>query len=98
MEARAAFERADPAQRDAGTQFYISYAYYREGWGHLYNDQRLFARGLEAVDRAIALAPKGRLVVDDPDLQMHSADELKAELQRGMQRDINPLHVFRSRK
>ena len=98
MEARAAFERADPAQRDAATQFYIAYAYYREGWGHLYEDQPLFARGLDAVDRAIALAPRGRLVVDDPDLQMHSADELKAELQRGMQRDLNPLHVFRSRK
>jgi hypothetical protein len=98
MEARAAFERADPAQRDAATQFYISYTYYREGWGHVYDDQQLFARGLEAVDRAIALAPKGRLVVDDPDLQMHSADELKAELQRGMQRDLNPLRVFRSRK
>ena len=98
MEARAAFERADPAQRDAATQFYISYTYYREGWGHLYDDRGLFARGLEAVDRAIALAPKGRLVVDDPDLQMHSADELKAELQRGMQRDLNPLRVFRSRK
>jgi hypothetical protein len=98
MEARAAFDRADPAQRDAATQFYISYTYYREGWGHVYDDQQLFARGLEAVDRAIALAPKGRLVVDDPDLQMHSADELKAELQRGMQRDLNPLRVFRSRK
>jgi hypothetical protein len=98
MEARAAFERADPAQRDAATRFYIAYTYYREGWGHLYDDQRLFARGLEAVDRAIALAPKGRLLVDDPDLQMHSADELKAELQRGMHRDLNPLHAFRSRK
>jgi hypothetical protein len=98
MEARAAFDRADPAQRDAATQFYISYTYYREGWGHLYDDRRLFARGLEAVDRAIALAPKGRLVVDDPDLQMHSADELKAELQRGVQRDLSPLRVFRSRK
>ena len=98
MEARAAFERADPAQRDARTQFYISYGYYREGWGVLFNDQRLLARGLEAVDRAISLAPKGRLIVDDPDLQMHSADELRAELQRGMKRDLNPLHVFRSRK
>ena len=99
MEARAAFERADSAQRDARTQFYIAYACYREGWGHFYNDRRLLARGLEAVDRAIALAPNGRLVVeDDPDLQMRSADELKAELQRGMQRDPNPLHVFRSRK
>jgi hypothetical protein len=99
VEARAAFERADPAQRDARTQFYIAYAWYREGWGRFYIDQPAFAHGLEAVDRAIALAPKGRLVVeDDPDLQMHSADELKAELQRGLQRDPNPLHVFRSRK
>jgi hypothetical protein len=98
IEARAAFARADPAERDARTQFYIAYSWYREGWGHFYNDRRALARGLEAVDHAIALAPNGRLIVeDDPDLQMHSADELKAELQRGMQRDPNPLHVFRSR-
>ncbi len=32
-EARAAFERADPAQRDPVTQFYIAYSYYRQGWG-----------------------------------------------------------------
>ena len=101
VEARAAFARADPAQRDARTQFYVAYAYYREGWGRVYNDRALFARGLEAVDRAIALAPHGRLVVDDPDLGMHSADELRAELERGTQRsvgDFNPLRLFRSRK
>ena len=34
-EARAAFERADPARRDALTQFYIGYAFYRQGWGRL---------------------------------------------------------------
>src|SRR5690349_9726456 len=28
-EARMAFERADPAHRDARTQFYIAYSYYR---------------------------------------------------------------------
>lgn len=100
-EARAAFARADRAQRDARTQFYIAYSYYREGWGRLYSDDALFTQGLAAVDAAIALAPNGRLIVDDPDLQMHSADELRAELQRGLTidaSDFNPLRVFRKRK
>lgn len=100
-EARAAFGRADPAQRDARTQFYIAYSYYRQGWGRVYNDDTLFKQGLEAVDRAIALAPAHRLVVDDPDLGMKSADELRAELERGLTReasDLNPLRLFRPRK
>jgi len=100
-EARAAFVRADAAERDARTQFYIAYAFYREGWGRLYSDDALFTKGLAAVDKAIALAPGGRLVVEDADLQLHSADELRAELQRGLTRDasdFNPLRVFRSRK
>jgi len=101
VEARAAFGRADKAERDAVTQFYIAYAWYREGWGRVYNDDERFNKGIAAVDKAIALAPGGRLVVDDPDLQMHSADELRAELQRGVTRDVsdfNPLKVFRKRK
>jgi hypothetical protein len=101
-EARAAFERADPAQRDPRTQFYIAYTYYRQGWGRLYNDDELFGDGLEVVERAIALAPNGRLRVDDdPDLQMHTADELKAELERGRDvdaSDFNPLRAFGKRK
>ena len=101
VEARAAFVRADPAERDATTQFYIAYAFYRQGWGRVYNDDALFTSGLTAVDKAIAAAPNGRVVVDDPDLQMHTADELRAELQRGVTReasDLNPLKVFRTRK
>jgi tetratricopeptide (TPR) repeat protein len=100
-EARAAFERADPAQRDARTQFYIAYAYYRQGWGRVYHDDSLFAKGLERIDRAIAAAPDNRIVVDDPQLAMRSADELKAELERGLRRDasdFNPLKLFRERK
>ena len=100
-EARFAFERADPAHRDARTQFYIAYSFYRQGWGRVYNDDALFRKGLEAVDLAIALAPDHRLIVDDPELGMHSADELKAELQRGVTHDasdFNPLKVFRTRK
>lgn len=100
-EARMAFERADPAHRDARTQFYIAYTYYRQGWGRVYDDDELFHKGLEAIDRAILLAPDHRLIVDDPDLGMHSADELKAELERGVTHDasdFNPLKVFRARK
>jgi len=100
-EARMAFERADPAHRDARTQFYIAYSYYRQGWGRLYDDDALFQKGIEAVDRAIALAPDRRLLVDDPDLGMHSAEELRAELERGVTHDasdFNPLKVFRARK
>jgi hypothetical protein len=100
VEARAAFARADPAQRDARTQFYIAYTFYRQGWGRVYNDDALFKQGLEAVDRAIALAPDQRLVVDDADLGMRTGDELRAELQRGLTRDasdLNPLRLFRRR-
>jgi hypothetical protein len=100
-EARAAFERADPAHQDAQTQFYVAYTFYRQGWGRLFHDDALYKQGMEAVDRAVALAPGGRLVVDDPGLGMRTADELKAELARGLVRDSsdwNPLKVFRPRK
>ncbi|HVG32504.1 MAG TPA: hypothetical protein VM911_05465 [Pyrinomonadaceae bacterium] len=99
--ARDEWARADPAQRDARTQFYIAYAFYREGWGRLFNDDALFRQGIEAVKRAIALAPDGTLMVDDPDLRMHTAAELKAELEQGTERsvsDLNPLKVLRERK
>jgi hypothetical protein len=99
-EARAALMRADPAERDARTQFYIAYAYFRQGWGRVYHDDALYARGLERVNLAISLAPSGRLVVDDQSLGLRSADELKAELEAGMRRDasdLNPLRVFRQR-
>jgi hypothetical protein len=99
--ARSAFERADPAQRDARTQFYMAYSYYRQGWHRLYRDDQLFSEGLKAIEAAIALAPNGRLVVDDPQLSMHNADELRAELEAGLKReasDFNPLRMFDTRK
>jgi hypothetical protein len=101
VEARMAFARADPAIRDARTQFYIAYSYYRQGWGRLYHDDALYGEGLAAIDRAIALAPAGRLVVDDENLRIHSGEELKAELEAGRRReasDFNPMRVFRERK
>lgn len=100
-EARMAFGRADPAKRDARTQFYIAYSFYRQGWGRVYNDDALFTQGIEAVDRAIAAAPSGRIIVDDTELGMRSSDELKAELERGLRReasDFNPLRLFDQRK
>ncbi len=100
-EARMAFKRADPAERDARTQFYIAYSFYRQGWGRLYHDDRLYNEGLKAIDAAIALAPGGRLVVDDGGLSMHSAEELKEELAAGLRveaSDFNPMRVVRQRK
>jgi hypothetical protein len=100
-EARSAFERSDPAHRDAQTQFYIAYSFYREGWGRIYNDDRLFKLGLDAVTRAIDVAPGHRVVVNDQTLAMRSGDELKAELERGLRReasDFNPMRVLEPRK
>ena len=99
--ARDEWERADPARRDARTQFYVAYAFYRQGWGRVYNDDALFRQGLEAVERAISLSTDAPLEVEDPELKIHSAAELKAELQKGTERsadDLNPLKVFRERK
>jgi len=100
--ARDEWTRADPATRDARTQFYIAYAFYREGWGRVYHDDALYRQGLEAAERAIALSPAvGALAVDDPGLKIHSAAELKAELQQGLETsagDFNPLKVVRERK
>ena len=100
-EARAAFARADPAQRDAVTQFYVGYSYYRQGWGRLYHDDALYREGLAAVARAIEVAPAGRVRVADASLGLQTADELKAELERGLRReasDFNPLRIFRGRR
>ena len=98
--ARDEWQRADSAQSDPKTQFYIAYSFYREGWGRVYYDQDLFKQGLEAVNRAIALSPTP-LTVDDENLQMHTAAELKAELEQGTERswgDVNPLRILRTRK
>jgi hypothetical protein len=101
VEARAAFARADPARQDPVTQFYTAYSFYRQGWGRVYNDDALFRQGIETIDRAITLASNHQITVNDPDLQMTTADELKAELVRGTTRetsDLNPLRIFRERK
>jgi hypothetical protein len=99
--ARGEWGRADPARRDARTQFYVAYAFYRQGWGRVYNDDALFRQGLEAVGLAITLSSNAPLTVEDPELKMHTAAELKAELESGLERtpdDFNPFKVFRERK
>jgi hypothetical protein len=99
--ARDEWQRADPAQGDARTQFYIAYSYYREGWGRVYHDQELFKQSVEAVNRSIALASVTPLTVEDSNLGMHTAAELKAELEQGTERtwgDVNPFKVLRTRK
>ncbi|HXD33557.1 MAG TPA: hypothetical protein VN643_20715 [Pyrinomonadaceae bacterium] len=99
--ARDEWAGADPAQKDARTQFYVAYAFYREGWGRTYYDDALFKEGLNAVNRAISLSPNGSLTVDDPNLQIHTAAELKVELEEGTEKtwsDLNPLGIFRKRK
>jgi hypothetical protein len=92
---------ADPAQKDPRTQFYVAYAWYRAGWGRVYYDHDAFKQGLEAVNRAISMSPSGIYEVDDHNLQVHSAAELKAELEQGTEtgwKDLNPLKVFSQRK
>lgn len=98
---RAAFDRADPARRDARTQFYIAYSFYRQGWHRFYSDDALFRQGLEAVNRAIDLAPGHRLVIDDAGLMMHTGEELRSEFESGLRTeasDFNPTRVFAPRK
>lgn len=101
VEARAAFQRADPAERDALTQFYIGYTYYRQGWHRLYSDDVLFAEGLKAAEKAVALDPQQRISVVAADLHLRTPLELRTELESGLKQepsDFNPLRLFGERK
>lgn len=99
VSARDFFERADTEKRDARTQFYIAYSFYREGFGKVYNDDELFKKGLE---RANALAALDKdFKSDDTNLKMKTPAELRAEFEGGLKvtaGDFNPLKVLRERK
>ena len=98
-DARAAFDRADPEKRDANTQFYAAYSYYRQGWGRLSNDDTLFQPGLEAVNRVIAIDPKYK--TRDETLGIKTPAELKNEFEEGLKitpSDFNPMKLMRERK
>ena len=97
--ARIAFDRADPEKRDATTQFYVAYSYYRQGWGRLSNDDSLFKPGLDAVNRVIALDANFRS--GDETLTIKTASELKNEMEEGLKitpSDFNPMKLTRERK
>ena len=99
-EARRAFARADPAQRDARTQYYIAYAFLREGWGRVYADDALYRQAEVALQRAQAATSDGVVRVDDPDLTLKTSDEMAEALARGLRRDasdLNPLSMLEKR-
>jgi hypothetical protein len=99
-EARRAFARADPAQRDPRTQYYIAYAFLREGWGRVYADDALYRQADVALQRAVAATGDGVVRVDDPDLALKTSDEMAEALARGLRRDasdLNPLALLEKR-
>ncbi len=98
-DARAAFDRADPEKRDATTQFYVAYSYYRQGWGRVSNDDTLFKPGLDTVNHVIAINPN--FISTDESLGMKTPAELKNELEEGLKitpSDFNPMKLLRERK
>lgn len=97
--ARDNFERADSEKRDAKTQFYIAYSFYRQGFGKLSSDDALFKQGLEQVNRVISLDKNFKS--DDTDLKLKTPVELKNELEEGLRitaSDFNPFKILRQRK
>jgi hypothetical protein len=97
--ARDNFQKADTERRDARTQFYIAYSFYRQGFGRVSNDDALFKQGLEQTNRVVALDKNFKS--DDADLQLKTPVELKNELEEGLKvtaGDFNPFKVLRERK
>ena len=100
VEARDAFAQADPARQDASVQFYTAYAYLRQGWGRVYADDALYKAGQATLVHARSLTPDNSITVNDPGLRLHTAEEVAAEFERGLTRelsDLNPVRVFRER-
>jgi hypothetical protein len=99
IQARSFLENADPERRDAKTQFYIAYSFYRQGFGVVYNDDELFKKGLEQTNRVITLDKNFKS--DDADLKLKTPAELKNEFEEGLKltaADFNPLKLTRERK
>jgi len=97
--ARDNFQKADVEKKDARTQFYIAYSFYRQGFGRLSNDDALFKQGLEQTNRVISLDKNFKS--DDANLQLKTLVELKNEFEEGLKvttSDFNPLKVLRERK
>ncbi|MDE0081525.1 MAG: hypothetical protein OXT72_02615 [Gammaproteobacteria bacterium] len=82
--ARLEFTRADRSRSDARTQFYTAYSYYREGCGFFTQNNELLKEGLEAVEQAIAEGSDGDFPVDDPGIDLKTAETLKEEIEAGL--------------
>jgi hypothetical protein len=66
-----------------------------------HHDDALYKQGLAAVNYAISLVPDQRLVVEDSELTIHNADELKAEFEAGLTSDwsdLDPRRLLERRK
>jgi hypothetical protein len=99
MVARDSLEKADPEDRDARTQFYIAYTFYRQGWGRFSNDDELFEKGLEQIERVIRIDDDFK--AKDADLKLKTPVELKNEFEEGLRvtaDDFNPFKLTRERK
>lgn len=99
LNARAAFDRADPEHQNAEAQFYVAYSFYRQGWGRLSSDNALFGQGLKAVDRVMAIDPNFRS--SDTSLGLRTPLELKSELEDGLKitlSDLDPRRLVCERK
>ena len=100
VEARDAFSQADPARQDASVQFYVAYSYLRQGWGRVYADDSLYKAGQATLAHARSLTPSGAIRVDDANLKLKTAEEVAAEFERGLTRemsDLNPARLLRER-
>lgn len=97
--ARDLFSKADTEKRDAKTQYYIAYSFYRQGWGRVSNDDELFKKGLEQTNFVIQLDKNFKS--NDENLKLQNPVELKNELEEGLRvtaDDFNPLKILRERK
>jgi hypothetical protein len=93
------FAKADPERRDARTQFYIAYSFYRQGFGRFSNDDALFRSGLEALTRVELI--DANFTAPDPGLKLRTPAELRRELEDGLRltaSDLDPRRIFRERK
>lgn len=100
VESRDTFAQADPARQDPVVQFYVAYSYLRQGWGRVYADDDLYKAGQAALAHARSLTPSGTIRVDDENLKLRTAEEVAAEFERGLTRelsDLNPMRVLGER-
>lgn len=97
--ARDNFEKGDKEKRDARTQFYIAYTFYRQGWGRFSNDDELFKKGLEQIKFVKTLDDDFKS--KDTNLMLKTPVELENEFEEGLRvtvDDFNPLKLTRERK